>query len=149
MGINIDRKGLGDTDGVGKLQRAAFGQTCGHDVFRQIACGVGRGAVYLCRILAGKRAAAVGGGPAVGVDDDLASGQACVPVGATDDEFPGRVDVPFCARRNPAFGQDFTDIRLNYGAHIVRGHGFVKVLGGKNDRAHANGCAVLIDNGQL
>jgi hypothetical protein len=34
------------------------------------------------------------GRAAIGVDDDLAAGQAGVAIGAADDELAGRVDVP-------------------------------------------------------
>jgi hypothetical protein len=55
--------------------------------------GVGGRAVHLGRILAGEGAAAVTGHAAVGVDDDLATGQAAVAHRAADDELAGRVDV--------------------------------------------------------
>ncbi len=34
------------------------------------------------------------GGPAIGVDDDLAAGEAGIAIGTADDELAGRVDVP-------------------------------------------------------
>ena len=64
----------------------------GDDVLRHVARGVGGRAVDLRRILAGKRAAAVRGRAAVGVDDDLAAGEAGVAVRAADLEAAGRID---------------------------------------------------------
>src|SRR6478735_4994728 len=54
--------------------------------------GVGGRAVDLGRVLAGEGAAAVAGHAAVGVDDDLAAGQAGVAHRAADLETPGGVD---------------------------------------------------------
>src|SRR5690606_34049284 len=75
------------------LPIAAVGQAGGDDVLGHVAAGVGGGAVHLGRVLAGEGAAAVTGHAAVGVDDDLAAGQAAVAHRAADDELAGRVDV--------------------------------------------------------
>ena len=69
------------------------GQARGDDVLGQVAADVGGRAVDLGRVLAGEGAAAVRGRAAVGVDDDLAAGQAGVAVRAADLEAAGRVDV--------------------------------------------------------
>src|SRR5205085_10910801 len=50
-------------------------------------------AVDLRRVLAGEGAAAVTGRAAVGVDDDLAAGEAGVAHRAAEDELSGRVDI--------------------------------------------------------
>ena len=92
--IDIDRQRLGDADGVGELQRAAVGETGGDDVLGEIAGGVGGRAVDLGRVLAGEGAAAMRSRAAIGVDDDLAAGEAGVAVGAADEELAGRIDVP-------------------------------------------------------
>ena len=49
--------------------------------------------IDLGRILAGECSATVTAPSAVGIDDDLATGQAAIAVGTTDDEIPGGVDV--------------------------------------------------------
>ena len=67
---------LGDADSVGELHFAAVGQAGGHDVLGDVARHVGGGAVDLGRIFAAEGAAAVAAHAAVGVDDDLAAGQA-------------------------------------------------------------------------
>src|SRR3546814_18839652 len=61
------------------------------DVLRQIARDIGRRAIDLGRILARKRAAAVRGGAAIGIDDDLAPGDAGVAVRPADLEQPSVV----------------------------------------------------------
>ena len=100
----VDRHGVGAegldeqadrvrlADRVRDLRLAAAGQAGGHDVLGHPAHGVRRGAVDLGRVLAGERAAAVPGHAAVGVDDDLAAGQAGVAHRAADLEAAGRVD---------------------------------------------------------
>ena len=79
-------------DRVGDLDLAAVGQTRGDDVLGDPAHRVRRRAVDLGRVLAGERAAAVAGHAAVGVDDDLAAGEAGVAHRAADLEPAGRVD---------------------------------------------------------
>ena len=92
--VGVDRQRLGDADRVGELQGAALGQAGGDDVLGEIARGVGGRAVDLGRVLAREGAAAVRRRAAVGVDDDLAPGEAAIAVGSADVEFAGRVDVP-------------------------------------------------------
>ena len=94
MQVGVDRQRPGDADGVGELQRAAVGEARGDDVLGEIARGIGGRAVDLGRVLAGEGAAAMRRRAAVGVDDDLAPGEAAIAVGAADEELAGRVDVP-------------------------------------------------------
>src|SRR5690606_24921701 len=100
-------------DGVAELDRALVGQTRGDDVLRQIARDIGRGAVHFRRVLAGEGAAAVRGRAAIGVDDDLAPGQAAVAVRPADHELAGRIDVPLGVLVDEAIGQNLADIRLD------------------------------------
>ena len=120
MRVDIDRQRLGDADRIGKLDRAAIGKTGGHDVLGQIARRVGRRAVDLGRVLAGEGAAAVRGRAAVGVDDDLAAGEAAVAIGTADEELAGRVDVPDRVLADPALGQRLAHVRLDDLAHLAR-----------------------------
>src|SRR5690606_16535012 len=90
-GGDRDRGRLGDADGVAHLHLAAVGQAGGDHVLGDVARGVGGGTVDLGRVLAGERAATVAGPAAVGVDDDLAAGQAAVAHRAADHELAGRV----------------------------------------------------------
>src|SRR6202022_2964647 len=76
VGIDIDRQRFGDTDCIGKLERAALGEPGGDDVLGEIPRGIGGGAIDLCRILARKCPAAMRRRPAIGVDDDLTAGPA-------------------------------------------------------------------------
>ena len=62
----------------------------GDDVLGDVSRAIGSRAVHLCRVLAREAAASVARVAAVGVDHDLASGQAGVRDGAADDEAAGR-----------------------------------------------------------
>src|SRR5690606_8794802 len=84
---------LGHADGVAHLHLAAVGQARGDHVLGDVARGVRGGTVDLGRVLAGERAAAMAGPATVGVDDDLAAGQAAVAHRPADHELAGRVDV--------------------------------------------------------
>ena len=89
-GIDEHRHRLGDADRVGELHHAALGQAGRDDVLRDVARHVAGRAIDLRGILARERAAAVRRRAAVGVDDDLAAGDAGVAVRAADDEAAGR-----------------------------------------------------------
>src|SRR5690606_38381135 len=126
--------------------RAALGEPCGDDVLGQVAADVGGRAVDLGRVLSGERAAAVRGGTPVGVDDDLAPGQAGVTVGATDREAAGRVDVVFrlvgeqLGRKH--VGNDTLHVSVELGflrAFVIA----LRVLGRDDDRGRGDRLAVL------
>ena len=81
------------------------GQAGRDDVLGDVARHVAGRAVDLRRILARERAAAVRRRAAVGVDDDLAAGDAGVAVRTADDEAAGRVDVgSWCSCRSMLAG---------------------------------------------
>ena len=93
VGVDEDRQGLGDADGVRELDEAALAQLRGDERLRDPAGGVRARAVDLGRVLAGERATAVCAPAAVRVDDDLAPGEPGVALRPADDEAAGRVQV--------------------------------------------------------
>ena len=116
--LDADGDGLVHADGVGHLYLAAVGEAGGDDVLGGVARVVGGAAIDLGGILAGERAAAVGGHSAVGVDDDLAPGEAAVARGAADHELAGGVDVETRAvgeelRLGEEGAGDFLDLRVS------------------------------------
>src|SRR3954470_16203723 len=90
--VDVERPRLGGSDRVGELDRAALRNTGGDDVLGEVAGDIGCRAVDLGRVLAREGAAAMRAGPAVGIDDDLAAGEAGIAVGAANLEIAGRVD---------------------------------------------------------
>ena len=85
-GLDVQAHRLGHADRIGDLDLAAVGESGGDDVLGHPAHGVGAGAVHLGGILAGEGATAVASHAAVGVDDDLASGQARIALGTAEHE---------------------------------------------------------------
>ena len=90
----VDQHGnrFGHTNRVRELNHAAAGEACGDDVFRDVARHIAGGPIDLGGILARERAAAVRRCATVGIDDDLASGDAGIAVRTADNESAGGVD---------------------------------------------------------
>src|SRR5690606_33104165 len=93
VGVDVKRQRLRHADRIGELDRAARCEARRDDVLGEVAGDVSRRTIDLGRVLAAERAAPVRRCAAVGVDDDLAAGQARIAVGAADLEAAGRVDV--------------------------------------------------------
>ena len=89
------------------------------------------------------------GDAAVCVDDDLASGEAAIAVGAADDEAAGGIDQVTRVPVEPFRGQhrfdDFLDDRF---PHLLQGYVF-GVLGGNDDGFDAFRAAVAIAEAEL
>ena len=83
-------------DRIGELHFAFRRETRCHNVLGDIPAHVGGAPVDLGRILSGESATAVASHPAVGVDDDLASGETTVALRAADDEASRRIDKILC-----------------------------------------------------
>src|SRR5215471_5972489 len=92
--IDVDRQRLGHADGIGELDGAAIGETGSHDVLGEVARGVGGRAVNFGGILTGKGAPAMRSRSAIGIDDDLATGEPAIPIGSADEELTRGIDVP-------------------------------------------------------
>src|SRR5437764_869652 len=73
--LDHDRNRPGDADGIGDLDLATAGGASGDDVLGHPPGRIRGRAVDLARVLAREGTAAVPGGAAVGVDDDLAAGE--------------------------------------------------------------------------
>ncbi|ENN86352.1 hypothetical protein RHSP_20207 [Rhizobium freirei PRF 81] len=140
--VDIDRQRLSDADSVGQLDRAAIGKAGSNDVLCEVAGSIGCGTVDLGRVLAGESAAAMRSSTAVGIDDDLAAGQAGIAVRAADDELAGGVDVPLAIGGDLQVAERFDDVGLDNGANLVRIPAIVEMLGGQHDRGHFGRLAV-------
>src|SRR4030095_4065630 len=77
---------LGVTDGVGKLNFTSIGQTSCDDSLCDPAPHVSGAAIHLCWIFSGKRAASVTSHPAIGINDVIAAGYACIAFGTANYE---------------------------------------------------------------
>src|SRR3990170_7491147 len=70
-GLDVDRKRMGNADGVGHLDLAAGGQAGGDDVLGRVPGRVGAGAIDLRGILTAEAPAPMAGHSAVGAADHL------------------------------------------------------------------------------
>ena len=149
-GVGRDGGGLRDAYRVGHLDLAAPRKPRGDDVLRHIPCGIGAGAVNLRGILPGEAAAAVARVAAVGVDDDLASGEAGVAHRAADYKAPRGVDEVLGLRREPLCGKDRLDDFLAYGLDKVRLLHLGRVLGREDNCVDSlDGAVIAVDEGEL
>ncbi len=141
--------GIGDADRVRELHERLLGKAGRDDVLGDVARHVARGAIDLRGILAGERAAAVRRGAAVGVDDDLAAGDAGVAVRAAGDEAARRIHVDLGVRVHHLAGDDLVDDPLGevFGDRRVR-RGRA-VLRGDDDGVDADGTAAVVLDGHL
>ncbi|SAX20329.1 Uncharacterised protein [Klebsiella pneumoniae] len=148
-GFHHDGRRFCNADSVGNLNFATIGQACGNDVLRHIARRVGCGTVNFRWIFTRERAAAVASHAAVGINDDLTTGQTAVAHRAANNETAGRVDEEFGGRVEP-FGRQN---RLDDLFHHCFLQGFLidifRVLSRQNDRVDADDFAVVILEGHL
>src|SRR5438128_6558236 len=93
--LDVQRDRLRAADDVRELDLEAIGESRRDDVLRDVARGVRRGAVDLRGVLTAERAAPVPRVAAIGVDDDLATGEAGVAHWSTDRERAGAVHQVF------------------------------------------------------
>lgn len=93
VGIDIDGEGLGDTDGVGELDKSTAGEAGSDEGLGDPAADVGGGAVDLGEVLAGEGTTTVGTPATVGVDDNLAASETGITLGTTNDEETRGLDL--------------------------------------------------------
>ena len=87
--------GLGHAYRIGNLHEAFVTHSGGDKVLGDVACCIGAAAVNLGRVFAGECAAAVGSAATVGIDYNLAPGEAGISGGPAYDELSGGVDVQY------------------------------------------------------
>ena len=93
VGVDVDRQGLSDTDGVRKLDEGTTGEASGDEGLGDPAPDVGGRAIDLGEVLAGEGATTVGTPATVGVDDDLAASETGITLGATNDKEARGLDL--------------------------------------------------------
>ncbi len=153
LGIDRHVHRLGHTNGIGHLDLALACQPGSDNVFGHIACRIGRRTVYLAGVLAREGATTMGAGTAVGVDNDLAAGQAAIALRSANHEAPGGVDQ-VAGVLQPLFGQygldDFFDHGLvELGFHLVAQAHLGAVLAGQDHGVNAVRLAVHVAHGDL
>ena len=145
-GLDTDRHRLGHADRVGQLDFAARRDPGLDQVLGHPTGGIGCTAIDLRRVLAREGAAAVTPHAAVGVDDDLASGEPSVAHGAADHEAAGGVHMEDGVVVNQLARQGRPDHVVNdVLAELVPGY-VGRVLGRQHHRRNVlGGIAVVFD----
>src|SRR5437660_4579444 len=113
-GVNEERKGARNADGIGDLDLNALRETRGNNVFRDMAHSVSSRAINFRRIFATESAAAVPSHPAVGINDDLAASQTSIAHRATGNETPGWIHKHFGMPVKQMRGNSRLNNMLNY-----------------------------------
>ena len=93
VGVDVDREGLGNTNGVGELDKSTAGKAGVDQGLGDPTGEVGGGAVDLGEVLAGEGTTTVSTPATVGVDNDLTTSQTSITLGATNDEEARGLDV--------------------------------------------------------
>src|SRR6201982_3681599 len=96
--FNQNTHRFGDADRIRQLNFALIGETRRDNVFGNVTRHVGRGPIHLGRIFAAESAAAMASHAAVGVHDDLATGQTGVAHRAADHKSPRGVEMILAVR---------------------------------------------------
>ncbi|PTD12828.1 hypothetical protein FCULG_00003046 [Fusarium culmorum] len=93
VGVDVDGKGLSDTNGVRELDKSTSAEASGDQGLGDPSTNVGGRSVDLGEILAGEGTTTVGTPTTVGVDDDLSAGQTGITLGTTNDKEARGLDV--------------------------------------------------------
>ena len=149
-GLHVDGERVRHADGVCHLDLAAVSQPGCHHVLGCPARRVRRGAVHLRGVLAAESAAAVPAHAAVGIDDDLAPGDAAVAHRSADDKAPGGVDeVIWSCWSSSSAGMAGCDDVFHHRLLDLVVRNVIGVLGADQHRIHAHGFAVGVFHGDL
>ena len=148
-GIHIDGYRMSHTNGIGQLDLALVCQAGCHNVLGNIPGCIGSGAVHLGRVLTREGAAAMTTIAAIGVHDDLASGQTAVTMRAAYNKASGGVYKVLGLVIQQFIGNDGLDhIFQNVGTDLL-GADIRRVLVGDDDGVDAAGLVVHIFHSHL
>src|SRR5205085_4372793 len=120
-----------------------------HNILRYVPGHVGRAAVDLGGVLTTKRSTAVPAPAAVGVDDDLATGQPAIAVRSADDESPRWIDVILDVAVDQILGQAGTHDFVDHVVANLRMRDIRTVLRGDNDGIDPHGPETVVLNRYL
>ena len=148
-GIDHYGYGLCNTDSVCDLHLTLLCKAGLNDVLRNVSCRIGCTTVNLCGVLTGECAAAVARVTAVGVNNDLTTGETCIALRTANYETAGGVNVDV----NLAIDKLLRNNRKNNLVNNVLTDGCAvdlrRVLGGNNDSIYTAGNTVNVLNGYL
>ena len=93
VGIDVDGKGLSNTDGIRELNKGTAGEASSDQGLGDPATDVGSGTINLGEILSGESTTTVSTPTTIGIDDNLTAGQTGITLRSTNDEAAGRLDL--------------------------------------------------------
>ncbi|MPN06632.1 hypothetical protein SDC9_153888 [bioreactor metagenome] len=148
IGGNVDAQRIGNPYRISHLKLAFFSQPGGNDVLGYVTTHIRGGTVHLARIFTGEGAAAVRTDSAVGIDNDLATGQPGVGMRPAEHKLAGGIDIVFDVvikqrRRNNLVHHLVNQTRQRTDLHIRR------MLMRDHNRLDVLRATVLIMNGDL
>mmetsp|Transcript_24886 Transcript_24886/g.41608 ORF Transcript_24886/g.41608 Transcript_24886/m.41608 type:complete len:398 (+) Transcript_24886:450-1643(+) len=139
VGVHEHGQGIGHADRVRHLNEAAAGEASGDDRLGSLTHDVSARAIDLGGVLAGEGTTTVGAPSTIGVDNDLATGETGVAVGATDHEAARGVEVVDGLVVKVLGGDNLQHNLLHeILSDLLVGDGLV-VLGGDQDGVHTEG----------
>jgi hypothetical protein len=107
--VDVDGKGLCDTDSVRELDQSSSSKTSGNEGLCDPSSSVGGRSVDLGPILSRESTTTVGSPTTVGVDNDLSAGQTSVTLRTTNDESTRRLNVVDTSVVEQVLGDDLLD----------------------------------------
>lgn len=153
VGVDVDRGGLGNTDGIRDLHEAALGQLGGNQGLGDPAASIGSRAIDLGWVLSGEGTSSVGSPTTISINNDLTASQASVTLGTTDHEATRGVQVVDGFRVQQVFRDDLLDDNFQQVLADFFVGGLLKMLSGDDNSVHADGgdgtLVVLVLNGDL
>lgn len=96
VGVDVDRQGLSNTDGVRELDQGTAGEASSDQGLGNPSADVGSRSIDLGEILSGESTTTVGTPATVGVDNDLTTSQTGVTLRTTNDELARGLDLEPC-----------------------------------------------------
>lgn len=124
VGLDEEREGLSNTNGVRELDERTAGQLGVHERLGDPARKVGSGTVDLGVVLSGESTTSVGTPTTVGVDNDLTASKTSVTLGSSNDEETRGLDVVDGLVVEQVGGDDLLDdLLLDLLAELLGGDG--------------------------
>ena len=126
------------------MNLAAFCETGGNNILRDVAAGISCTPVNLGWVFSGKSSAAMTRHAAVGINNNLSAGQATIADGTANNEVTGRINKVLGSAVKPVFWQHgFDDFFHDRFLKVLKGN-IRRMLGRQYDRINGNGIAIGI-----
>jgi len=133
VSVNKDGKGLGNTNGVGELNKGTLGKTSSNEGLGDPTGSVGSRSVDLGEILTGEGTTTVSTPTTVGVDNDLTASKTGITLGTTNDKSARGLDVVLGVVIKVLGRNDLLDDVLKNSSSEIISRDLISVLGRDDD----------------